>query len=137
MKEMSDEELQQWLENKPKLPEGSALGKDADAYCALFEALGEEPAKGLPFDFAAKVTRHIQANEKRSSELKYNLAAAIIFIALLAAIYGLLAVYTPNQASSLMKYKWMLLLFPIAFIAIQYFDQKLIKSRIFRNNANN
>jgi hypothetical protein len=36
-----------------------------------------------------------------------------------------------------MKYKWILLLFPIAFISIQYFDQKLIKNRIFRNNANN
>lgn len=137
MKEMSDDELQQWLENDKQLHEGNALGKDASAYRALFKALGEEPSNGLPYDFAAKVTRHVKANVKRSNELRYNLFAAFIFIVVLAVIYGVLAVYTPNQASSLMKYKWILLLFPIAFISIQYFDQKLIKNRIFRNNANN
>ena len=136
MKEMSDEELQQWLENKPKLPEETILGKDANTYRALFDALRDEPAKGLPYDFAAKVTRHIQSDEKLSKELKYNFAAVLIFIAALGGLYGLLAYFTPDQASSLLNYKWILLLFPIAFIAIQYFDQRLIKTRIFRNKTN-
>jgi hypothetical protein len=135
MKEMNDEELQQWLENKNQLPADRALNKDANAYRALFEALGEEPASDLPYNFAAKVTRHIQANEKRSGELQYNLVAALIFIVALAGIYGLLAFFTPDQASSLLKYKWILLLFPLAFIAIQYFDQRLVKARMFNNRS--
>src|SRR5579872_3911549 len=110
MKEMSDEELQQWLENRQQLPEGRALPKGARAYRALFEALREEPENGLPYDFAAKVTRHIRADIKRSNELRYNLAAAFIFIAVLAVIYGVLVVFTPDQAPVLLKYKWILLL---------------------------
>ncbi|MGZ3777925.1 MAG: hypothetical protein ACXVI9_10205, partial [Mucilaginibacter sp.] len=83
MKEMSDEELQQWLENKQQLPARKIVGKDADAYRALFEVLGEEPANGLPYNFAAKIARHVQAGEKRINELKYNLAVVLIFIAVL------------------------------------------------------
>jgi hypothetical protein len=135
MKEMSDEELQQWLENKQQLPGENALGKDANAYRALYEALGEEPAKGLPYDFAAKVTRYVRANEKRSNELKYNSVAALVFITTLAAIYGVLAFFMPDQASLLLKYKWALLIFPIAFIVMQYFDQKLVKRKIFTNRS--
>ena len=135
MKEMSDEELQRWLENKQQSPAEKVAGKDANAYRALFEALGEEPSTGLPYDFSAKVARHIRTNEKRSNELKYNIAAAFIFIAALAVMYGLLAFFTPDEASLLLKYKWILLLFPLGFIAIQYFDQKLVKTRLFNNRS--
>lgn len=135
MKEMSDEELQQWLENKQRLSAEKVAGKDANAYCALFEALGEEPANGLPYDFAAKVARHVGAMEKRSNELKYNLVAALIFIIVLGFIYSLLVFFTPNQASLLLKYKWILLLFPPAFIVIQYFDQRLVKARMFNSRS--
>lgn len=135
MKKMSDEELQQWLENKQQLPKSDELSDDAKAYRTLFEALGEEPANGLPYDFSAKVTRYVRADVKRGNELKYNLAAAIIFIAVLAVIYGVLAFFTPNQALLLLKYKWILLLFPLAFITIQYFDQKLVKTKIFNSRS--
>lgn len=134
MKEMSDEELQQWLENKRRLPEGRALGKDADAYRALFEALGEEPANGLPYDFAAKVTRHVRDRERHSNELKYNVVSVLIFLAALTGLYGLLAFFTPNQASLLLKYKWILLPLPLAFTVIQYFDQRLVKGRMFKRS---
>jgi hypothetical protein len=134
MKEMSDEELQQWLENKQQLPEGSTLRKDADAYRALFEVLGEEPENGLPYDFAAKVTRHINGNEQRDNELKYNLVTVFIFIAALAASYGLLMFFIPEQTPALLKYKWILLLFPPAFIIVQYFDQRLVKVRMFKRS---
>ena len=136
MKEMNDEELQQWLENKPQLSAGDALSEDAKAYRTLFETLGEEPEGGLPYDFAAKVTRHIQAGEKRSNELKYNFLAIFIFIAIITGVWGLLAIFTPGQAPVLLKYKWILILFPVVFITIQYFDQKLIKTKIFRSSAN-
>ena len=135
MKEMSDEELQQWLENKQQLPEGDVLQKDANAYRAIFEALRKEPENGLPYDFAAKVSRHIQANEQRNNELKFNLVAVLIFMAALAASYGLLTFFTPDQASLLLKYKWILLLLPLAFIVIQYFDQRLVKAGLFNNRS--
>jgi len=131
MKEMSDEELQQWLENKQHLP----ADKDANAYRALFEALGEEPANGVPYDFAAKLARHVAAREKRSNELKYNLVAALVFLGALGLIYSLLVFFTPDQASLLLKYKWILLLFPPAFIVIQYFDQRLVKARMFNSRS--
>ncbi len=134
MKEMSDEELQQWLENKQQLPAEKVAGKDANAYRALFEALGEDPSKGLPYDFSAKVAKHIRTNEKRSNELKYNLAAVSIFIAALAVIYGALVFFTPDEAPLLLKYKWILLLFPLSFIAIQYFDQRLVKAGMFKSS---
>lgn len=120
----------------PDIPEVNSSGNDVNAYRALFDALGEEPVKGLPYNFASKVTRHIQADEKLSNELKYNFAAFLIFIAALGGLYSLLVYFTPDQASSLLNYKCVLLLFPIVFIAIQYFDQRLIKTRIFRNKTN-
>lgn len=136
MKEMSDEELQQWLENnKQQLPVGETLSKDAEVYNMLFEALGEEPANGLSYDFAAKIARSVGAREKRSNELKYNLAVALIFIAALGFMYSLLAFFTPDQASLLLKYKWILLLLPSAFIVIQYFDQRLVKARMFKSRS--
>jgi hypothetical protein len=135
MNEMNEEELQQWLDEKKQLPAGNALSDDAKVYRALFEALGGEPAGGLPFDFAVKVARHIQAIETRSSELKYNAVAGLIFIVALGVVYGLLAFFTPDQAPVLLKYKWILLLFPIAFIVIQYFDQKLVKVKIFSSRS--
>src|SRR5947209_7129591 len=118
MKKLSDNELQQLLENKQQLPESTILGKDADAYRVLFEALHEEPSNGLPYDFAAKVSRHVQANEKRSNELKYNFVAVLIFIGVLGCVCSLLAFFTPDQVTILLKYKWILLLFPPAFIII-------------------
>jgi len=135
MKEMSDEELQQWLENKQQLPAEKVADKDANAYRALFEALAEEPSNGLPYDFAAKIARHIGAREKRSNELKYNLVAALVFLGALGLIYSLLVFFTPDQASLLLKYKWILLLFPPSFIVIQYFDQRLVKARIFNSRS--
>jgi hypothetical protein len=135
MNEMNEEELQQWLDAKKQLPAGNPLSDDAKVYRALFEALGEEPGGGLPYDFAAKTARHIQASEKRSNELKYNVAAALIFVVALAVVYGLLVFFIPDQAPVLLKYRWILLLFPIAFIVIQYFDQKLVKVKIFSSRS--
>jgi hypothetical protein len=133
MKEMNDDELQQWLERKPQLPDNASPDKDEKAYRALFEALDKEPEKGLPYDFSAKVVRHIQAETKRSNDLKFTLIAAALFIVAIAAACFVLSVSNPTQESSLLKFKWVLLLLPIVFIAIQYFDQRLIKGKLFRH----
>jgi len=131
MKELNDEELQRMFEDG-YFSSREPLNEDAKAYKTLFEALGKEPENGLPYDFAAKVSRHIQAEQKRGSELRSNLVAAGLFLAAIAIACCALAIFTPDTTSTLLKYKWILLLLPVAFIAIQYFDQKLVKTRIFR-----
>lgn len=136
MKEMNDDELQQWLEHKPQLPDNASANKDTKAYHALFEALGKEPEKGLPYDFSAKVMRNIQAETKRGTDLKFTLIAAALFIVAIAAACFALSVSNPTQESSLLKLKWALLLLPIVFIAIQYFDQRLVREKLFRHKHN-
>jgi len=137
MKEMNDDELQQWLDSKPQLPADGRSGKDEKAYRTLFEALGSEPEKGLPYDFSAKVTRHIQTEARRSNDLKFNIIAALLFVAAVAIVCFALSVWNPKQAPELLKYKWALLLFPVVFVTIQYFDQKLIRERIFHHKPGN
>jgi ABC-type maltose transport system permease subunit len=136
MNEMNDEELQQWLEGKPQLPGDASLGKDAKAYHTLFEALGREPEKGLPYDFSAKVVRSVQAETKRSNDLKFNIIAAVLSIVAIAIACFALSILNPTQESTLLKFKWVLLLLPVAFIAIQYFDQKLVKEKLFHHKHN-
>jgi hypothetical protein len=132
MKELNDEELQRLIEDG-YFSSGEPLNEDAKAYKTLFEALNKEPANGLPYNFAAKVSRHIQAEQKRGSELRSNIIVAGLFlVALTAACFALVA-FAPDTTSTLLKYKWVLLLLPVAFIAIQYFDQKLVKTRMFSN----
>jgi len=133
MKEMNDDELQQWLDGKPQLSGDHRLNKDASAYRTLFEALNAEPEKGLPYDFSAKVTRQVAVESKRSNELKSNVIAAALFMAVIAIICIGMALWNPKQAPELLKFKWVLLLFPIIFIAIQYFDQKLVREKIFHS----
>ena len=135
MKEMSDEELQRWFENKLPSPNGKALGKDANAYRALFEALDGEPASGLPYDFAANVTRKIKAQQGRSSEWRSNLLVGAIFLSLIALVCCIMAVYGTVNIGTLLKYKWPIILLPITFIGIQYFDQVLVKTKIFNNRV--
>ncbi|HVW12696.1 MAG TPA: hypothetical protein VHB54_02670 [Mucilaginibacter sp.] len=135
MKEMNDEDLQRLFEDGKKHPVREPLSDDARVYQTLFEALNSEPENGLPYDFAAKVTRHIQAEQKRSNELKSNLIAAGLILAIMAILCWILGTIT-NTQSTLLDYKWILLLIPVAFIAIQYFDQKLVKTRLFDRGSN-
>lgn len=137
MKEMKDDELQQWLDGKPQLPADDQLSKDEKAYRALIEALDTDTEKGLPYDFSAKVTRHIQTEAKRSSELKFNIIAALLFVAAVAIVCFALSAWNPKQAPELLKFKWVLLLFPVVFVTIQYFDQKLIREKIFHHKQGN
>lgn len=133
MKETDDDELQQWLENNLSLPEDPILREKAEAYRMLFEILDDEPANGLPYDFTAKVSRRIQADEKRHTEFKYNLLAAVIFIMALAAACSLMTIFSPTLFATLLKFKWTIIIGPVIFMVIQYLDLKLVKSNIFRS----
>ena len=136
MKKLNDEELQRLFEDGYFSSQKPLNDDDEKAYATLFEALGREPEGGLPYDFAAKVTRQVRTQQKQGGELKRNLAAALISVVSLAIICGALAIFSPDTTLTLLKYKWILLLLPVAFIAIQYFDQKLVKTSIFRNSNN-
>src|ERR1700761_7465607 len=109
MKKMNDEEIQKWLdENRQQnaeLPEG-----DAKSYDMLFSLLETEPDKGLPYDFAAKVTRKVQAEQKRNSELRSYLISMGVVAVILACIYGILSLMKNQQSTGvlavIMEYKW-------------------------------
>jgi len=137
MKEMDDDELQRLIENSKELPAGRTLNDGEKAYHALLEVLKSEPENGLPYNFAAKVTRHIQAEQKHKSEWKYNLATAAILLCLVVSLCGVMAVFGAISLATLLKYKWLIILLPVVFIVIQHFDQVLVKTRAFRNNLNN
>jgi hypothetical protein len=138
MKKIDDDELQQWLEEN-----GPASGKtnkelisdDAKAYQFLFDVLDEEPSQGLPYDFAAKVTRKVQVEAKRTSELRYYVIAVGVVALVLVALFGLLMMVKPasgpSYGSLLLQYKWVLILVVFGFLTVQYLDQILVKGKVF------
>ncbi|MBS1532876.1 MAG: hypothetical protein JSU01_21410 [Bacteroidetes bacterium] len=131
MKEMNDEELQRMFE-EGHISSRKSLNEDEKAYSTLFEALNKELENGLPYYFAAKVTRNIQAQQKKNHELRSALIVAGLFLISMAILCGIITFVTPDTRSMMLEYKWVLLMIPIAFIVIQYFDQKLVKTKIFR-----
>lgn len=130
MKELNDDELQQWLEGGKTPPAGES--DDIKAYNALFDLLKAEPEDGLPYDFSAKVIRSVETQTQRKSEFKYNLLAAIIFIVILVSAWFSVNIYNPQLSAALLPYKWLLLSAPLIFIIIQYLDQRLIKRKLLR-----
>ncbi len=137
MKKMNDEEIQKWLqENRHEstpLPDG-----DAKSYDLLFNLLETEPDKGLPYDFAAKVTRKVQAEHKRNSELRSYLISIAVVAVIIACIYGLLSLVKNQQSvgvlAVILEYKWALILSIFSLLTIQYLDTKFIKSNIFKRH---
>ena len=138
MKKMDDEELQKWFdENKlSKKDDNDLISNDAKAYQFLFDVLDTEPAESLPYNFSANVTRKVQAEVKRTSELRYYLLALAVFVAIVAALFVLSALIKPGTKteyiSALMQYKWPVVLVIFSFLTIQYLDQVLVKVRMFR-----
>jgi len=130
MKEMNDDELQRWFESKRV--QGEPTTEDGKAYSSLFEALSKEPERGLPYDFSAKVMQQVKADVKRRNDLKWNILAFAIFALIVAGVYGLVLTFDPKTLPSLLAYKWIFLMVPAVFIAIQSIDQKLVKTNIFR-----
>jgi hypothetical protein len=137
MKKMNDEEIQKWLEDNRQQSTGLPPG-DAKAYDMLFELLETEPDKGLPYDFAAKVTRKVQAEQKRNSELRSYLVSMAVVALVIACIYGLLSLVKNQQSTGIlaviMEYKWALILSIFSLLTIQYLDTALIKSNIFKRH---
>jgi hypothetical protein len=135
MKKMNDEEIQNWLEeNGHKSDDLPAV--DAKAYHLLFDLLRREPAEGLPYDFSAKVIRKVQAETRQNSELRSYLILIAVVSVVIAFIYGLFLLLKPQLGSGFLniaaEYKWVFVLGIFGFLTIQYLDQVLIKSTIFK-----
>jgi len=135
MKKMNDGEIQKWLEESGHKANDLPAG-DAKAYHMLFDLLSTEPAEGLPYDFSAKVTRKVQAETKRNSELRSYLISVAAVSVVVAVIYGLFSVARPQLGNGFLniaaEYKWEFVLAIFSFLTIQYLDQVLIKSNIFK-----
>lgn len=132
MKEMNDDELQQWLEEQNTGAEPNDLQADMRAYRNLFELLAEEPADSLPYGFSRKVAARIQGEKKRERIFGPYVLMLLIFAVLLAAIYALTLVYSPKSIQGLLSFKWIFILCPAVFMLIQHLDQKLIKRHMFK-----
>lgn len=133
MKELNDDDIQNLLEkglgDTDKIP--TTNQDDLKAYQILFDGLKQEPAEGLPFNFAAKVSASIKAKLTRKADIKLYTWAAIMGIAGFGIAYAVLVVYSKNAASqfytAISAYKWAFVLALTCFLAIQYLDQKLVK----------
>jgi len=138
MKKMDDEELQKWMEENRTIKNmDGPVSDDAKAYDFLFNVLETEPLQGLPYDFSAKVTRKMQAETKRSSELRYYITGLVIFTVGMVAIYALLSSLKSITAitpyiTALLQYKWIFVLAILSFLTIQYLDVVLVKAKVFK-----
>jgi hypothetical protein len=135
MKKMNDEEIQNWLEENGHKSD-DLPGVDAKAYHLLFDLLSREPTEGLPYDFSAKVIRKVQAETRQNSELRSYLILIAVVSVVIAFIYGLFFLLKPQLGNGLLniavKYQWVFVLGLFSFLTIQYLDEVLIKSTIFK-----
>ena len=136
MKKINDDDIQRLLEKginetDPRL--SAAEKEDIEAYRFLFKTLSAEPKAGLPYNFAAKVSRRIQAKANRVNDIRLYLLAGFLGIAGFVIAYGLLVFYNRNTATQFLaavaEYKWAFVLALVSFLTIQYLDQKLIREQ--------
>ncbi|MES2276187.1 MAG: hypothetical protein V4592_09200 [Bacteroidota bacterium] len=127
MKKKIDDEIQR----------GHLPNDDNYAYQLLLELLSAEPETGLPYDFAAKVKRKVEAEARQQSELRsFGLSSAVVAL-LTGIVYGLFLLLAPllggefSQIAA--RYKWVFILGMFGVLTIQYFDQVFIKSKIFKS----
>src|SRR3954469_23997367 len=96
---LTDEEIQQLLEKELAAPNTTGASEnDLTAYRLLFDALKKEPAGGLPYNFAAKLTRQLQSRKNRTADIKFYLLALFLPIAFLAGAYTILHLFDNKTA---------------------------------------
>lgn len=134
MEELNDDELQELLGRIPITGDhtfGEKAKGDLLAYQDLFKALEKEPVQGLPLSFASNVKRKVQAHLNWKSDIRFNILAAIIFMASLSLGYGLLQLISSSTAELVMnivlKFKWVLSSVICAFFSFLLIDQRLVK----------
>jgi len=133
MKKADDDEIQKILE-LDLAANGSGADTDVDfkAYKTLFEALKKEPDGGLPYNFAADVSREIRHRRNNSKDIKLYLWLGLVIFIVFAGVgvYTMQAYSTDMQlmATTVKPYLWIFIFGVACLVIIQYLDQKLIKS---------
>jgi hypothetical protein len=138
MKKADDEEIQKKLERDlaASWPE-AGTHDDFKTYKALFDALKKEPEGGLPYDFAANVSRELRRRLDDSKDIKlYFLIGLAVFIGFAGVCIFTTHAYSKDMqlmATSVKPYLWIFIFSMACLLIIQYLDQKLIKSPALGN----
>ncbi len=133
MKKLTDEQIQAMLDDHLQLPGASLTDPetqdDIEHYQLVFKALSTEPAAGLPFDFAAKVSRRLKLKLKRKSDIRFNLLVAGLFLISLIAAYGALMLVDAAAAAQflqvILRFKFPLLIAVAVLIGSMVLDQRI------------
>ena len=134
MKELDDDGLQEFLSKKLP-PANKALTeeetKDLTAYKQLFSLLDKEPEEGPSFMFASNVRRKVQIKINKKSDRRFNVMAIVIFLISAVIAFLVITLIDPSAANNVIitvfKFKWILLIGILTFLALQVIDQKLVK----------
>ncbi|WP_276090333.1 hypothetical protein [Pedobacter sp. JY14-1] len=96
----------------------------------LMQALKEEPKVDLPLGFPAMVTRHVFA---RSRQFKASVAAVAWGLLTGCLVFIGLFILNASLAEQLLRIlysgKFVLLTVVVAFLGVQYLDQRFVKLR--------
>jgi hypothetical protein len=80
-----------------------------ESYLFLFQKLKTEPQRGLPFNFASKVSGQLKVKLKKRSDIRFNLLAALGIKVGLVVAYGLLTIVDFNAGNifllTMLKFK--------------------------------
>jgi len=133
MKKLDDQKIQELLENKALSEDTIAQNPDIHLYNKLFAALKKEPEISLPFGFAAFMTNKIKAQQiKQTSFKSYVIAFATTGLILIASCMFLFVFQTAlvlQLYAFLFSVKYILVTAILAFLMVQYLDQKFVKKR--------
>jgi len=136
MSVLTDEELQQLFEQGLTPPAGSLTDGEVEAlsaYQLVFEQLGKEPAEGFSYGFSQRVVRLLKMETRPAPGFVWYLMAAFICVAGFGGACGLLNLFDPGAASKIFGlvagYKGAIVLALIAFLTVQYLDQRFVKGR--------
>ncbi len=141
MKKLTDEQIQALLDGGNPITNDGLSAPDRqqlESYQSLFSKLNAEPAEGLPFNFARKVTAQLQLKLKRQSDIRFNLLALLGVIVGLVSVYGLLSLMDLNAASAflqaVLRFKWVWIIGVFTLIGVLVFEQQVVEEREHRFN---
>ena len=137
MKELSEEELKQLLEEQFEQDNNQgALCKDDDAalYRLLFTVLAVEPSTLQNIDLAESVVEQIKTDELKKESIRYNLLVVLVIIAGILSAYFAINYISPVALNSALNfietYRWILVFIILCFGIIQIADKKLVKKSL-------
>ncbi|MBS7565968.1 hypothetical protein KHS38_16290 [Mucilaginibacter sp. Bleaf8] len=123
MKKLTDDEIQQLLDaGKMPLDDNDTEQK---IYQSLYGALKKEPAYGLPYGFATKVTTRVRILNDSKHTYRFYLwafGAGLLFAAL---VYLGGAIFRQPYAFTLFRYKWAILFSLVTIVGIKYADHRM------------